>query len=603
MMPLLGGRVAFGGFELDLHTGELWKSGRLRRLPPQPAAVLCLLVSRAGELVGRDEIRRRLWGESTFVDFDVGVDYCVSRIRSVLADSVRTPRYIETFPRRGYRFVSPVTRLRPFAEPMLAVLPFSDLNGDPARTYFAEGVTDALITELARIPSIRVISRQSVLHVKGSCRKLDEIVRDLGVDAVVEGTVLHEGNHVRLTAQLIRMEPERHVWAQTYDCDMSAVLATQRDAARAIAACVASALRPPSTASQPPLATRTVPADIVESYLAARAELWKMTAEGLARALQYFREMTVKAPGFAPGLADHAACLMALGFWGHAPVQEAYPAAKQMALAALAIDDTVDQAHLALAMTNWLLDWDPAAADAEFRRAIERSPSNPDAHVLYAIFLAGVGRSEASAVIADALKLDPASLLPNHAAAWIHLLAGEDDQAEAQARRTIELVPDALHGYFVLGWTAWRGHREAEAVAAFETALELSREATSLAFLGHVYGRLGRRDEAKALLHELEQLVARGQAPPSAFAVIHAGLGDTDAAVEWLEKAYQLRDDKVFLLAAYPPFEPLRSHPRFAALVSRMRLRFQAESADRVSPVGDAGFQHPGLQTKKQKAS
>jgi len=222
-MPAISGRVTFATFELDLGTGELWKSGTVLKLQPQAASVLCLLVSEAGRLVSREEIRRRLWGESTFVDYDIGIDYCVNRIRSLLCDQAHAPRYIETLPRRGYRFIAPIQRQRPFAEPMLAVLPFANLNSDPTRDYFADGVTDALITELARIPAVRVISRQSVLHLRGSSRKLDEIARDLGVDGVVEGAALHEGNRVRLTAQLILMDPERHAWAQSYDCDMSAV--------------------------------------------------------------------------------------------------------------------------------------------------------------------------------------------------------------------------------------------------------------------------------------------------------------------------------------------------------------------------------------------
>src|SRR5512146_1451657 len=244
-MPPISGRVSFGTFELDLELGKLRKSGRTLKLRPQSMRVLCLLVSEAGRPVTRDDIRRLLWDDSTFVDYDLAIDSCVNRIRSVLCDEARTPRYIETLPRRGYRFIAPVKRERPFAEPTLAVLPFANLNGDPAQEYCADGLTDALITELARLPAIRVISRQSVLHLKGSSRKLDEIARDLGVDGLVEGAALHEGNRVRLSAQLILTEPERHIWAQSYDCDMSAVLATQRDAARAIAEHVATALRPP----------------------------------------------------------------------------------------------------------------------------------------------------------------------------------------------------------------------------------------------------------------------------------------------------------------------------------------------------------------------
>jgi TolB-like protein/Flp pilus assembly protein TadD len=572
-MAPISGRVSFGAFELDLETGELRKSGRILKLQPQPVRVLCLLVSQAGKLVSREDIRRLLWGESTFVDYDVGVDYCVNRIRSVLCDKARSPRYIETLPRRGYRFIAPVKRHRPFVEPTLAVLPFANLNGDPAREYFADGVTDALITELARIQAVRVISRQSVLHLKGSSRKLDEIARDLSVDGVVEGAVLHEGNRVRVTAQLVLMEPERHAWAQSYDCDMAAILTTQRDAARAIAACVATALKPAGAVTPVAVPARPVAPEIVEAYLIARTELGKMSAEGIGKALQYLREITVKAPDFALGLAGHAYCLGSLGYWGHAPIRETYPSAKQMALNALAIDDSLDAAHVTLGMMNWMLDWDLAASEREIRRAIELSPSNPDAHMFYAIFLGSVGRfSEAIPEAQYALRLDPTSLLPSTAVAWGYLLAGQHGKAEGQARRTIESFPNSLHAHFVLGWAAWRQGKAAEAVAAFEKALTLSREAFSLAFLGHIYGRLGRRDEAKCLLRELDQLFTQGHAPPIAFVVIHAGLGDADAAFDWLETAYRLRDDKLFWLTGFPPFDPLRSDPRFAQFVHRMGL-------------------------------
>ncbi|MGE5361505.1 MAG: tetratricopeptide repeat protein [Bacteroidales bacterium] len=467
-------------------------------------------------------------------------------------------------------------------EPTLAVLPFANLNGDASREYFADGITDALITELARIQSLRVISRQSVLHLKGSSLTLTQIARDLQVDGVVEGAVLQEGEKVRVTAQLILADPERHLWAETYHCDTSAVLATQREAARAIAVSVATALRSSRPVAVTPPARRSFAPEIVDAYLSGRAELYKMTAESIGKALQCFREITVKAPDFAEGLAYHAYCLVALGFWGHIPVREAYPGARQLALTALKIDERIEAAHLALAMCSWLLDWDPPAAEQEFRRTLETGPSNPDGHVLYAIFLSGISSPQALSEIQYALKLDPTSLFPNHAAAWLYLFGGGVKEAEAQARHTIELFPDALHGYFVLGWAEWLQDRHAEAVAAFERALGLSREAMSLAFLGHVYGRLGRTQEAERLLRELETLPARGQAPPSAFAVINAGLGNSDAAVDWLEKAFQMQDHLLLVLSAYPPFLPLRAHPRYQELARRVPL---AVGADRLLPT------------------
>ncbi len=563
--------MSFGEFELDLDAGMLRKSDRTLKLRPQPMRVLCLLVSHAGRPVSREEIRRHLWGESTFVDYDVGVNSCVNRIRTALRDKAQAPRYVETLPRQGYRFIAPVKRQRAFAEPTLAVLPFANLNGDPARDYFADGVTDALITELARIPAVRVISRQSVLHLKGSSLKLNEIARDLGVDGVVEGAALHEGNRVRLTAQLILTEPERHVWAQSYECDMSAVLSTQREAARAVATCVAKALRPEAADVRAPVPARLVAPEIIEAYLKARFELDKLSAEAVGKALQCLREITAKAPDFALGLAGYAACLFSLGWWGHAPTREVYPSAKHLALEAVAIDDSLSMAHAVLAWMNLLLDWDLDGAMREVRRAIELSPSDTDAHLLYSTLLCIVGRnSEAVAEVQYALNLNPVSLHPNQYAAWMFSHMGQHARAEAQARRTIGLFPDCFQPYFVLGWSAWYRGREEEALAVLEKALSRSREALSLGYLGHVYGRLGRTEDARCLLRELEQLRTRGQAPPIAFATIYAGLGDIDAAFDWLETAYRLRDGYLFWLSGAPGLDPLHSDPRFADLVHRV---------------------------------
>jgi len=571
-MAVMFGSVNFGAFKLDLENGDLWKSGKLLKLRPQPMRVLCLLVSQAGKPVSREEIRRLLWDESTFVDYDVGVDYCVNRIRSVLGDKAQSPRYIETLPRRGYRFIAPVKRERSFAEPTVAVLPFDNLSRDPAKDYFADGITDALITELARIQAVRVISRQSVLHLKGSSRKVEDIARDLSVDAVVEGAVLHEGQRVRLTAQLILTEPERHAWAQSYECDVSAVLTTQYEAARAIAECIATALRPASSAIPLPLAARPVAPEIAEDYLKARVEFDKMSAEGIGKALQYSRDITLKAPDFALGLALHAACLFMLGYWGHAPIREVYPSAKQLALEALAIDDGLGTAHLVLAWMNLLLDWDLNAAMRGVRRAIELSPSDTDARSFYSTLLCFLGDStQAMREVQYALKLNPTALLANQYAAWMYLHMGQHARAEAQAKRTIDLFPGSLQPFFVVGWSAWYQCRTEEAVAALEKALSHSREALSLSYLGHVYGRLGRIDEATDLLREMEQSrAAQGHAPPIAFAVIHAGLGDIDAAFDWLETAYRLRDGYLFWLPGAPGLDPLHSDPRFAHLVQRV---------------------------------
>jgi tetratricopeptide (TPR) repeat protein len=286
---------------------------------------------------------------------------------------------------------------------------------------------------------------------------------------------------------------------------MSAVLTTQRDAARAIAGCVAKALKPASAGMPPPVAP-----EMVQAYLKARIEFDKMSAEGIGKALQYCREMNLKAPDFALGLCLHAACLFMMGYWGHAPVSEVYPSAKHLALQALAIDDSLAGAHLALAWMKLLLDWDLDAAMREVRRTIELSPSETDAHSFYLTLLCFVGqKSEAMREVEYMLKLNPTSLLPNQYAAWMCFYMGQHERAEEQAKRTIALFPDSLQHYFVLGWSAWYQGRAEEAVAALEKALSHSREALSISYLGHIYGRIGQTDEARRLFREFEQLRAR----------------------------------------------------------------------------------------------
>ena len=358
---------------------------------------------------------------------------------------------------------------------------------------------------------------------------------------------------------------------------MSAVLTTQREAARAIAGCVAAALRPDAAVASIPVRTGAEGAaaspEIIETFLKAVAELGKMDAEGLGESLQYFRDITARAPDFAPGLVGHASCLFSLGFWGHAPAREVYPTAKQMLLKAIAIDDSLGGAHVVLAHIILFLDWDVVAAEREFRRAIELSPSDPEAHIFYALFLCCLGRHAESISEAEyGLQLNPESLLPNQAAAWNDLYAGRPETAEAQARRTLESFPDALQPRYVLGWAAWCQGRPEEAVAAFEKALGLSRDALSLSFLGHVYARLGRRDQATRLLQELVQLSSQGKASPIALVVMYTGLGDADAAFEWLETACRLRVDLHWLFVKFPGLDLLRSDSRFAALLHRVRV-------------------------------
>ena len=419
--------LRFGPFELDPFTGELRKGGRRLRFPPQPARVLGLLAGRAGELVSRDEIRSDLWPRETFVDFELGINHCLKQIRATLGDRAASPRFIETLPKRGYRFIAPVERTRLFPQPTIAVLPFTNLGGDPSLAYFADGMTDALITELACISGLRVISRQTVLHLKGSDKPLPAIARELGVDAVVEGTAVHAGTSIRISAQLVAVAPERHLWAHAYECAPGDIVSVHRQVARNVAESVDAALTPSELArlSRPV----QVHPDAHDAYLKGLFHGADWSKEGLSKALRYFEEAIAIDRTYAPPHAALGELFSNLGYWGHLPLGSAFPRAKQAALTALALDEGLASAHTVLGWVNWWSDWDLLACDRERQRALELGPSEVGAHLLSGLFRL-TARGEVEAGIDEvklALKLDPLSQSTNFFLAWMFMFAGDDE--------------------------------------------------------------------------------------------------------------------------------------------------------------------------------
>lgn len=563
--------LRFRGYELNPGTGELRKGPTVVRLSPQPCRLLTMLVNRAGTLVTREEIRQQIWGEETFVDFELALNYCVNRIRSALEDSVRSPRYIETLPRRGYRFIAPVETAQLDSPCALAVLPFENLNRNPDQDYFADGVTDALITELGKISSLRVISRQSVLHLKQTRRKLSDIGRELGVNTVVEGSALIAGRRVRISAQLLRVHPEQHLWAESFECDMKEILALQGELARTIAEQVRVALKPGDLSR---LSRGPVNMEAHEAFLKGRYHAGKWTEEGIRKGLEYFQQAIQRDPAYAPAYAGLSDSLSLLGFWGHAPIREVYPAAKQAAVKALELDDSSSLAHSALAWIRWLYDWDLKACEQEVLRAIALNPSNEAARLLYAAYLATIGLDRKGAVAETrlALQVDPVSLYANSTAAWIYLFAREYPMAVEQACRTLEAYPDSLQARYVLGWAHLGMSMSAAAVEDFRKAADISRDATTLGYLGHALSKAGKKTAAKALLRELHETSKSRYVPPKSFVSLYVGLGNYDRAFEYLARAYEERDSMLFWLRAVPLFDPLRSDPRFKRLLRLLGL-------------------------------
>src|SRR5438445_10084124 len=370
------GAVRFGVFEVDLRVGELRKKGIKIKLQDQPFQILQILLERSGEVVTREELRGRIWPADTFVDFDQGLNNAIKRLRESLSDSPDNPRFIETVPRHGYRFIGNLGATTGRIK-SLAVLPLENLSRDPEQEYFAEGMTEALITTLAKIGELRVVSRTSAMQYKGVHKPVREIAQELGVDMIVEGTVLRAGRRVRITAQLIDAPKEMHLWAESYERDLRDVLALQSEVAQAIARQVQVKLTPQDLAhfAQP----HPVDPEAYEAYLKGRYHWNRRSGEGFGKAVQSFQTAIARDPSYAAAYAGLAECLTGLSAWGFVPAQEGCGKAKGLARQALEIDHSLAEAHAALGFAS-MYDYDFLTAEREFERSIELNPRYASAH-------------------------------------------------------------------------------------------------------------------------------------------------------------------------------------------------------------------------------
>jgi TolB-like protein/Tfp pilus assembly protein PilF len=447
----------------------------------------------------------------------------------------------------------------------LAVLPLASLSSDPEQEYFAEGMTDVLITTLASsMRTLRVTSRQSVLRYRQNAKPVPEIARELGVDAVIEGTIVHERGRVRITAQLIHAGSDRHLWAGRYERDLRDVLALQDELARAIAREVQVALTAPAGGGASG-SRRTVNAEAYESYLRGRY-LWnRLGEENLRKALEAFRRSAQIDPGFAQAYVGIADCYSRLGWYGLLPPREAAAQMKEAVLKALALDDSLGEAHSALgdiASDHW--DW--PLAEKELRRALELNPSDAVAHLRLGLVFEILGRHQESvSERRRALELDPLDRLANAALGTALLYSGDDDAALRQMQKALELDPDFRGTHLVLG-AIWQAKGECQ------QAIDAYKKAEERGALGHALATCGRPREARALLKELEQRAKTGYVSPLDIAVVHAGLGQRDQALAWLEKAYEQRVSALPHVGIEQQFANLRSDARFQDLLRRTNL-------------------------------
>jgi len=640
----------FGPFELKPAARELFKDGIRLKLRGQPYLILELLLSRAGEVVTRNEIREKLWSADTFVDFEHGLNTSVKKLRQVLCDSVEEPRYIETVPRLGYRLIAPVeavaqqqpkassepaetsseqiastsggietpspesspSRLkfwvlgsaaaaavaiamvlvflgpstRFFGSPKagvsggnrggqfrsIAVLPLENLSSDPAQEYFVDGMTAELISDLAQIGSLRIISRTSAMHFKGSHEPLRQIARELNVDAVVEGSVLRAGDRVRITAELTDARSDRNLWSKSYERDQHDVLALQREVSLAIAQQVKATL----TAQERTALSAARPVDVkaYEAYLQGRFYLNQRTPEALSRGLDYFQQAIAKDPEYALAYAGLADGYGLLASYGVRTATEVMPRAKAAALKALQLDETLAEAHTSLAVIQWSYDWDLVTAEKSYKRALELAPGYATAHHWYALYLASLGRSqEALTQMAQAQSVDPLSPIIGANLAWCYYLGHQYRQAVDQARRTLQQYPNFSPAHEVLGQAYAESGMSGEAISELQQAIRnTENDAVLQAELAYVYALSGKRQEALDIVKRLDMISHPGSVSSYARAIVYVGLDDHAEAFRWLERSCEERDVHLVNLHVHPMFDRLHSDPRFQELQRRIGL-------------------------------
>jgi len=647
--------MRFGAFEIDLKAFELRKHGLRLRLPEQPFQILAILLEKPGEAVTRDEIRNRLWPGDTFVDFDHGLNNAVMRLREVLGDSSEHPRFIETLPRRGYRFIAPIEEIHPqgvsgrssdqvegqtiapvapveatgtsvpnakqsmlwanyknwltlprigllsllvlalavgsglavhFVRGMeagrvnsahtmsLVVLPLENLSGDKEQDYFADGMTDDLTANLAKIRSLRVISRSTAMAYKGTHKPLSEIANDLHVDAVVEGTVLRAGNRVRITAELVQVSTDHHLWADTYESQIGDVLSLQNRVSSAIVEEIRIKL---TKEDKERLAKHpAVSPEAYEDYLKGRYYWNRRSGEGFTKAIGYFEEATHRDPQYALAYAGLADCYGIIGatIYGSVPASEAAPKARAAAKRALEIDPTLAEAETSLATAKFNYDWDWSGAADGFKHAIQLDPGYATAYQRYSLYLIAVGRfDESFEQIKKARDLDPLSISINSSFGWRLYLARQYDRSIAQLQDTLEMDPSYEWAHLILGQAFEQKGEFNPALAELHKALEISHNSPlMISALAHAYALSGNRVEAQKLLTELEALSKNQYVSPYYVAVVNLGLGKNELAINWLEKAYADRSNGLVFLRVEPELDPLRADPRFIALQNKLNF-------------------------------
>jgi TolB-like protein/DNA-binding winged helix-turn-helix (wHTH) protein len=631
--------VRFAEFELDLRTGELRADGHHIVLQEKPFQILTALLERPGEMVTREDLIKRLWPADTFVDFNVGLNKAVNRLREALNDSAEQPRFIETFPKRGYRFVAPVNRNLaglaevstadtradrpgqpekehepaplpanfkkwPFAwrlaaaaavlvfavvsyvawrgrsitpsapgRIMMAVLPFQNLTGDPEAEYLTDGLTEETIARLGALQPERlgVIARTSIMGYKHSDKRLDQIGRDLDVQYVVEGSVRRERDHLRITAQLIQVKDQSHLWAQEYDRSLQDIIALQDDVAAGVSQEIQS--RWAIEARDRPVHHQPANPEAYDAYLRGRYSLNRRTEEGLHNALGYFRAATDADPDYAlayTGLADcYVLMVVTYDIAPEATVLQARTAANK----ALALDPGLAEPHAVLALIVGNHDWNWEESEREYKLALAADAGDATVHHWYSANLAARGQfAESGREIATARRLDPMSLPIRTAEGAESYLARRYDDALGELNRTLEIEPNYANAYLYRGLAYEQKGMWKEAIGDLEKSERLDDSLRSTAMLGEAFALAGDKTRARQILSEMQARAKREHVSPLYPAIIHTGLGNKDLAFSELEAAVEERTTDILGIKVAAIYDPLRSDQRFADLIRRVGL-------------------------------
>lgn len=637
------GPVRFGAFEADVSSGELRKHGLRIKLPDQSFHILVMLLERPHQVVTREELGKKLWPVETFVDFDHGLNNAMNRLREALGDTADAPHFIETLPRRGYRFIAevdgtvqtavaalataaptpepptvPVERLpteaaaaprprrtgqklwigaltlagivalllganvgglrdqlRGKSSPpriqSIAVLPLDNLTGDPAQEYLVDGMTDALITELAQISALKVTSRQSMMQYKGTKKPLPEIANELSVDAVVEGSVTHSGNTIGVNAQLIEAATDRHMWARPYQYELRDIVTLHREVARDIVNEIKVKLTPQEQARL--AQAKAVNPGAYQDYLQGRYYWARWNLEGYQKAIEYFQRAIALDPNYAPAYAGLSDAYRMLSFRGPVRPEINMPKAEAAARKAVELDNTLSEAHESLAGIQYRFHWNWVEAESEYKRALQLDPNSALAHHEYGVFLRTAGRYEEAIPQAQrAWELDPLNVHARVGLGIALYIARRYDEAVKSLHETVMMAPDS-EGHFILGVAYQHGGNLPAAIAELEKTVKFEdHNPVYAAALGNAEASAGHTVRARELLAELVRRSAKEYVTPYDMAVVEVGLGHTTEAIGWLEKAYQDHSFPLATINSWPWFDPLRSDPRFQDLVRRIGL-------------------------------